>query len=289
MYAAPRSLTSFDFETNTVRVVKSGEELWFVASDVAKAIGHADASRITRLLNIKEKGLHRTATAGGDQIMVIISEGGLYRVLATRRVSEEMRGTPLEARIKRFQDWIFHKVLPEIRKNGSYGQPPATIDVRDPRQLLEIARQLVEVNRELEQKVEEGRPKVEFHNRFVESDGLYGLQEAGRIIGHCPNKFVTWLRRDAYVYSRGGVVAPYIQYLHMGLFAMKVTMVDGRARQRTWITPKGLAYFAERYPRSPDATLPLPAPRNGPIAPAAGDAKELPLPPPVIMDAAVLV
>lgn len=134
---------------------------------------------------------------------------------------------------------------------------PAKIDVRDPSQLATIAIQLIEVNKELahraeiaEEKIEEAKPKTTFYDQFANADGLYGLQNAGRIFSNNPNKFLQRLKAG-YLFYQGGVLMPRVQYRDMGLFEVKVEMVDDRARPRTFMTPKGVQYFAKKFGLSP--------------------------------------
>lgn len=65
----------------SVRVVMQGNEPWFVAKDVIRALGYADyynPSRATQAIPDEWKGVQRMHTPGGDQEMLTISEQGLY-------------------------------------------------------------------------------------------------------------------------------------------------------------------------------------------------------------------
>jgi prophage antirepressor-like protein len=62
-----------------------------------------------------EKGTAIVSTPGGEQEMLTVTEPGLYRLLSKSR-------KPIA---KRFQRWVFHQVLPSIRKTGSYSLPQA--------------------------------------------------------------------------------------------------------------------------------------------------------------------
>lgn len=97
----------------------------------------------------------------------------------------------------------------------------------------------------LEHKVEEDAPKAEFYDRFADADGLYGLQNAGRVLHQPPNKFVRWLKQD-YLFYQGGALVPRAPYVKSGLFEVKSELVDDKPRHRTWMTPKGVQYFAKK-------------------------------------------
>ncbi|WP_279358198.1 BRO-N domain-containing protein [Methylobacterium indicum] len=113
------SLTTFDFETRPLRLVDRNGESWFVATDAAGILGYAAAKDLTRTLDDDEKGGHRVPTPGGTQEVAIISEAGLYRAILQRRATNSV---PAEIRqaITRFQRWVFHEVLPSLRRTGTY-------------------------------------------------------------------------------------------------------------------------------------------------------------------------
>lgn len=134
-------------------------------------------------------------------------------------------------------------------------QAPA-IDLRDPLRLTEVALQLTGLVREL---VEERKaataalaaqaPKAEFYDAFVEADGLYNLQNAGRALHLPPNKFIAWLKTFALFYQ-GGSLVPYRQFIERGQFEVRTVRVgEDKAKFQTFVTPKGLAALHTRWQR----------------------------------------
>ncbi|WP_235678550.1 BRO-N domain-containing protein [Agrobacterium vitis] len=109
-----------------VRVFDRESVLWFVAADVARALEFKDARDATRSLPENEKGPHKVRTLGGEQTMLCVTEQGLYRLI--------FRSNKEEA--KRFQDFVFYEVLPQIRKTGSYR--PANDDTSMTPQQMDI-------------------------------------------------------------------------------------------------------------------------------------------------------
>lgn len=109
----PARCDDFVFEGQCVRVVRSDDETWWVLADVCQALELADTNRTASRLDADEKGTHTVSTPGGPQDMLIVSEPGLYKLIATSR-------KPVA---KRFDRWVRHEVLPSIRKTGSYGVP----------------------------------------------------------------------------------------------------------------------------------------------------------------------
>lgn len=97
-------------EFGDVRIVMKEGTAWFVAADVCRVLELADVSSAVRKLDEDEKGTHNLPTLGGEQAMLIVNEPGLYRLIFTSRKPEA----------KNFQRWVYHDVLPTIRKTGSY-------------------------------------------------------------------------------------------------------------------------------------------------------------------------
>lgn len=87
-------------------------------------------------------------------------------------------------------------------------------------------------------------PKVEFHDKIVQTNNTYKYQEAGKKIQQRPNKFVEWLRKEKYIDKLN---IPYQRYLDQKLFKMNSGVSDfGHAYTQGRITNKGLAYFTNK-------------------------------------------
>ena len=120
---------TFPLTNQTVRIVDRDGENWYIAKDPCDVLEIQNVSQALDALDGDEKGICNIYTLGGNQDVAIISEPGLYRLLAVSR-------KPVA---KPFQRWLFHEVLPSIRKTGGYGQQkpvPVTFDLTDPEQLL---------------------------------------------------------------------------------------------------------------------------------------------------------
>lgn len=100
----------FTFKSVSVRTLDRDGQVWFVASDVAKALNYRNADDMTRVLDADERGTHIVRTPSGDQDMIIINESGLYHALLKSRKPEAVP----------FRRWVTAEVLPAIRKTGAY-------------------------------------------------------------------------------------------------------------------------------------------------------------------------
>ena len=146
----------------------------------------------------------------------------------------------------------------ECERRLKDGQP-RSVNIRDIGELSKITLQLIEFNQELEQRavtaeekaadaearIEADKPKTGFFDRFMNADGVFGLQNAGRILIEPPNKFIRWLKED-FLFYQGGSLVPRAQYRTMGLFEVKATMIEDKARYQTYVTPRGLQYLARK-------------------------------------------
>ncbi|WP_341531409.1 BRO family protein (plasmid) [Nostoc sp. UHCC 0302] len=104
------NLSVFSFESQEVRFVGTAEKPEWVGADVCACLQLSDTSKALETLELDEKGTKNVRTPGGEQEMLTVTEAGLYRLIFKSR-------KPIA---KRFQRWVFHEVLPSIRKTGIY-------------------------------------------------------------------------------------------------------------------------------------------------------------------------
>jgi prophage antirepressor-like protein len=89
---------------------EEGDGPWFVAADVAEALGYQRAPDLVRRLAFDEKGVRQLHTPGGAQVVRVINEPGLYQAAMGAK-------TQLGAQFRR---WIAHDLLPKLRRTGRY-------------------------------------------------------------------------------------------------------------------------------------------------------------------------
>ena len=98
-------------EFGSVRVVMKDGEPWFVASDVARALGYERPNDAVNAHCKKVNKFRYGDMPYGAQPYNIIPESDVYRLV--------MRSN-LPAAVE-FQDWICEEVIPSIRRTGQYG------------------------------------------------------------------------------------------------------------------------------------------------------------------------
>lgn len=131
------TLIPFHYGDERVRAYEDDKgTAWFIATDVARILGHRDANDIIKGIDADEKGTKIVRTLKGEQKLSTISEAGLVTVLMRARVEAA----------KPFRRWITHEVLPSIRKTGSYSLPGAASAPSAEDRALTRARQLVEIH-----------------------------------------------------------------------------------------------------------------------------------------------
>jgi prophage antirepressor-like protein len=111
-------ISVFSFESLAVRtLVDADGVVWFCAMDIAQCIQHSQGTAMLRMVTSDEVIKDHVIDALGRQQQVsFVSESGLYRILFGSNLPK----------CKPFQDWIAKKVLPSIRKTGSYGTAKPT-------------------------------------------------------------------------------------------------------------------------------------------------------------------
>ncbi len=95
-----------------IRTCQVNNQIMFVGSDVANALGYAK-SRNALAAHVDEedkKDALIQGPLGGTQKMKVINESGLYALILSSKLPQA----------KAFKRWITAEVLPQIRKTGGY-------------------------------------------------------------------------------------------------------------------------------------------------------------------------
>jgi prophage antirepressor-like protein len=103
-------MQTFGYSGEDVRIVIRDGEPWFIAADVCEILEIDNVAQAVDRLDQDEKLTYVMHRSGQNRSMWIVSEPGLYSLIDTSRKPEA----------KKFRRWIFHEVLPSIRKTGGY-------------------------------------------------------------------------------------------------------------------------------------------------------------------------
>jgi prophage antirepressor-like protein len=172
------ALQLFKFEHQPVRVVLVDGEPHFVARDVCSAIGLTNISMALGRLDDDEKGFNPIDTPGGAQSMATLSESGLYSLV--------LRSDKKEA--AKFRRWVTHKVLPEIRRTGSFSVTAAApVQLPSKRELAQWVIEAEERAERAESQVRELTPSASAWNELAEAAGDYSVADAAKVLSRNSN------------------------------------------------------------------------------------------------------
>lgn len=262
---------AFEGEDITALDVNTAEPM-FLASPIAKKLGHRNAYDMLRGLDPDEKGTHIVRTLGGPQEMSVITLPGLSHALNNRRPGA-INDPEVRAMVIRFQRWVNHDLVPTVVRHGIYATD-ATIDriIDDPDFGIRLLSELKDERakrREAENTVavqsaqlEAQRPKVLFAETVETSpDSImlgafaHDLQQHGVNIGR--TRLFQWMRDNGYLYKSGELKnEPKQEYVEQGLFEVKTSPYrtpDGvkHTGRTTKLTGKGRIYFTKKLSDSP--------------------------------------
>lgn len=189
-------------EFGEVRTVVIENEPWFVAKDVALALGYTNPrDAVINHVFDEDKGVEKLDTLGGAQNLTVINESGLYSLIFNSRLESS----------KKFKHWVTSEVLPQIRKTGGYVAP------RTYAEALRAYADEVEQREKLEKERQELLPKAEFFDAVTDSKTAISIGETAKVLdaGIGQNKLFAFLRDNNILKSDN---TPYQRYIDMGYF-----------------------------------------------------------------------
>lgn len=121
------NMIPFEFENHTVRVnLDAGNEPWFNANDICKALEHGNARQALESHVDKDdvQKMDVIDSLGRNQRANHVNESGLYALILGSNLPKA----------KKFKRWVTHDVLPSIRKTGVYAAPGSIPSLMQPTQ-----------------------------------------------------------------------------------------------------------------------------------------------------------
>lgn len=258
-----------------VRTVEQDGQTWFVAADVCRAFGVMNSRNVTARLDDDEKDVQFVDTLGGQQMMTVVNEAGLYHMLFTMEPNNARGIGDIEtqqkiARLRAFKRWITHEVIPTIRAHGGYLTPQKIEEaLLNPDTLIRLAQDLKQERTQrleaqaktdvLEERARADAPKVRFAEAVenAKDDILVGemaqiLAQNGVKTGE--KRLFETLRKDGYLKKSKGADwnMPTQRSIELGVMRIvkrTVMLPSGHEeiRRTPKITGKGQVYFLQRY------------------------------------------
>lgn len=242
-------------EFGQIRTAEINGKPYFVASDVATALGYA-TPRDAIARHCKGVVKRDTPTSGGTQELSYINEGDVYRLIMRSKLPAA----------EKFESWVMDEVLPSIRKNGGYIAGQETLsDEELLSKALMVAQKKIDEKNELiamqDSRIQEMRPKEIFADAVSTSHTSILIGDLAKLI--CQNgvqigqkRLFGWLRENGYLVKSGSSRnMPMQRYIEQGLFEIKESSVqnpDGSVRttRTTKVTGKGQVYFVNKFLQS---------------------------------------
>lgn len=267
----------FEFEGNKVRAFGDGDEVMFVASDIAKILGYRDAEKLTRTLDDEEKGTRPIGTHGGTQTMTVISEPGLYKAILQRQIGR-MEVEVTREFVKRFQRWVTHEVLPSIHKTGGYIPTSESDSDEDimARAVLVAQKTIKQKNQQIaaqQSRIDELQPKASAWDNFVDIPDALSVRDSAKLLSNLgrpvgQTELFEWLDRHDWIFRENKHWSARQSRINAGHLMMVPSKSHGTHKDGTpfafpptvKVTRKGLALIARRFG---EETLQLEYPKAG--------------------------
>lgn len=229
-------------EFGNIRTTEINGQPYFVAVDVAKALGYSTPrDAISR--HCKGVVKHDTPTSSGIQSISYINEGDMYRLIMRSKLPSA----------ERFESWVMDEVLPTIRKHGMYAVDEL---VNNPDLLIKVATELKqsrEENARLSQTIEEQKPLVDFATSIYESADTIDMSEMAKVINNdvMPmgrNRLIALLKENGVLMDSN---VPYQKYIDSGYFEVaecpKNTVKGTMVFLKTVVTGKGQVWLIDKF------------------------------------------
>lgn len=233
-------------EFGNIRTLELEEKPYFVGADIAKALGY---SRPSKAISDHCKGILKWSipTNGGNQEMLVIPEGDIYRLIVSSKLPNA----------EKFESWVFDEVLPIIRKHGAYmtnevleqaiENPDFMIGVlQNLKKEKEKVKLLQNENNKLVIKIEEDRPKLEYIDTILNSKNTMTVSQIAKDYDLSAVRLNKILHDEKVQYKCGNQWLLYADHVGKG-YTKSSTYVDsiGEPRVSTKWTQKGRLFLHE--------------------------------------------
>ena len=235
-------------EFGNIRTVIIDEKPYFVASDVAKALGYVnphDAIKKHCRWVAKCEVPHPQSKTKILEVN-IIPEGDIYRLVSHSELPSA----------EKFESWVFDEVLPQIRQTGGYIPINGLSDKEIMARALMIAEQTIAKKDTLlsikEQQIAELKPKADYTDRILQSNSLVNANQIAKDYGMSAKTFNKKLYELGVQYNQGGQWLLYSKYQNKGYtssdtFEFKHKDGTSDVKMRTKWTQKGRLFIYDLF------------------------------------------
>ncbi|PER85826.1 DNA-binding protein [Bacillus thuringiensis] len=239
-------------EFGQVRTVVQGEDVWFVAKDVAEVLGYNNTSKAIQMhVDEDEKADLPIWDGRQNRNQKVINESGLYSLILSSKLPSA----------KKFKKWVTSEVLPSIRKHGAY-MTPNTINalLQDPDLIIGLASQLKQEqqarqiaeqkNLMLTQQIAENASKITYLDQILQSQDTVTVSQVAADYGLSAMKLNKILNDEKVQYKVNNQWLLYSKHQNKGYTKSKtvdVVHTDGSrsVKMNTRWTQKGRIFIHE--------------------------------------------
>ncbi|WP_342720154.1 phage antirepressor (plasmid) [Bacillus paramycoides] len=236
-------------EFGQVRTVIQGEDVRFVAKDVAEVLGYNNTSKAIQMhVDEDEKADLPIWDGRQNRNQKMINESGLYSLILSSKLPSA----------KKFKKWVTSEVLPSIRKHGAYmtGQVLEQA-VTNPDFAIGLLTKLKEEKEKLaaaQQQIVQQQPLVTFAEACMQSDKSLKVSEVAKLaakhnikIGQ--RQLFAKLREWNLMFKQS--TEPTQSAVEKGYFEIAQGVKQKPSGEpftwtTTYVTPKGQAYIIDR-------------------------------------------
>lgn len=210
-------------EFGDIRTTEIDGKPYFVANDVAKALGYVETAKAIRT-HCKGVSEMDIPSKGGVQCMKIIPEGDIYRLIVRRKLPSA----------EKFEKWVFDEVIPSIHQYGAY-MTEQTIEkaLASPDFLIQLATKLKDEQtkrkeaeteiRVKDQIIGELKPKADYYDEILKNPGLVTITQIAKDYGMSGKKMNRILHELGIQYKQSEQWLLYSDYHCLGYTQSEVT------------------------------------------------------------------
>ena len=234
-------------EFGDIRTLEADGKILFCGSDVATALGYADAPKAIKS-HCKEDGwaiYPVIDSMGRTQQAKFITEGNIYRLITHSKLPAA----------EKFESWVFDEVLPSIRRHGMYAtdellnNPDVAIAAFTALKEERAKRKQLETTVSVQnQQIAELQPKASYYDVVLNCSDLLSATQIAKDYGKSAKWLNTYLHEQGVQFKQSGIWLLYQKYAEKGYTSTKTQTFNGEdgkvhSKVHTYWTQKGRLFI----------------------------------------------